>query len=691
MIRAENGSGKTSLLYALGWALYGDRGLPEDSKGKRLISTAVPAGTSVQVSVSVEFERDAEDGSLERYRLARSVIETARQDDRAERGAVTTKLVRLTSRGDEDCDIRLVEGLLPERLQHVFFTNGEEVETFIKGVDATGRQRHVEDATRALLGLGLLEGISEDLSSYQRTLRQQVSEDGGADLASAAACLEAAENSLREKRDAQIAVGQEVSNLHDAIGTYERRLSELQGIGSLEKINHDLARVVQEIDRLREYREAKLLELRAYLRKPEFAFSIVGRSLEKGLAVLQTLADRRVIPGPSVEVLRDRLDVSVCICGESLADDSPESCRRRERVLAEIRGADAQSAVASRMTTLWHSARILRDRRTEEVQLGGGLSDAYRAAAAALMDLRIRTQAANLEHQNLIAARERIDDNLVRELTERLRTLKAKQSTKQHEAGQLSNEVANLEKGVAAAQSAYESAQRSSGRRSRTTAQLEVTTDLHALASGILGRLQGEYVEEVARKMSDMFLRIVGSDPAFEGAVFTGVRIDSKRYQIIVDTHNGKTLDPKFEINGASQRALTLSFIWALTEVSRAVAPRIIDTPLGMVAGGVKTRMVDAITQPVVAGKPHYQVVLMLTRSEISGIESLLDSRIGKWVTLSCSKDYPVDLRFDWGASSPEVRSCGCSHRKSCKLCARQYDAQSGVEYSDAEPQGGVL
>jgi hypothetical protein len=173
--------------------------------------------------------------------------------------------------------------------------------------------------------------------------------------------------------------------------------------------------------------------------------------------------------------------------------------------------------------------------------------------------------------------------------------------------------------------------------------------------------------------------------------VFTGVRIDSRRYQIIVDTQNGRTLDPKFEINGASQRALTLSFIWALTEVSRAVAPRIIDTPLGMVAGGVKTRMVDAITQPVVGGNPHYQVVLMLTRSEIAGIESLLDRRMGKWVTLSCSKDYPVDLRFDWGASAPEVRSCGCSHRRSCKLCARQYDAQSGVEYSDAVSQGGAL
>ena len=40
VIRAENGSGKTSILYALRWAMYGERGIPT---GMRL--TAAGEGT----------------------------------------------------------------------------------------------------------------------------------------------------------------------------------------------------------------------------------------------------------------------------------------------------------------------------------------------------------------------------------------------------------------------------------------------------------------------------------------------------------------------------------------------------------------------------------------------------------------------------------------------------------------------
>ena len=151
----------------------------------------------------------------------------------------------------------------------------------------------------------------------------------------------------------------------------------------------------------------------------------------------------------------------------------------------------------------------------------------------------------------------------------------------------------------------------------------------------------------------------------------------------MVDTLRERRLDTDFELNGASQRALTLSFIWSLMEVSGTMAPRIIDTPLGMVAGGVKTRMVDAITKPPVDDIPEFQVVLFLTRSEIRDIEQLLDVRAGVVRTLSCSKDYPEDLVHSWEVDRPLIRVCTCNHRESCRICARKYDNQHGITYRD--------
>ena len=91
--------------------------------------------------------------------------------------------------------------------------------------------------------------------------------------------------------------------------------------------------------------------------------------------------------------------------------------------------------------------------------------------------------------------------------------------------------------------------------------------------------------------------------------------------------------------------------------------------------------MVEAITAPAQVDAPDYQVVLLLTRSEIRDIEGLLDERAGEFNTLSCSKDYPTDLRFDWGKAYPVVRACKCDHRHSCDVCARTSDAISNVTY----------
>ena len=164
-------------------------------------------------------------------------------------------------------------------------------------------------------------------------------------------------------------------------------------------------------------------------------------------------------------------------------------------------------------------------------------------------------------------------------------------------------------------------------------------------------------MHRVTDRMNDLFMEIVGGNPEFEAGVFTRVYIDDD-YNIKVDTHDGRTLDTDFELNGASQRALTLSFIWALMEVSGTTAPRIIDTPLGMVAGGVKTRMVDVITKPGGSESPDFQVVLLLTRSEIRDVEELLDKRAGLVRTLSNSKDYPEDLVYAWNVEHPVSRLC---------------------------------
>ena len=95
-------------------------------------------------------------------------------------------------------------------------------------------------------------------------------------------------------------------------------------------------------------------------------------------------------------------------------------------------------------------------------------------------------------------------------------------------------------------------------------------------------------------------------------------------------------------------------------------APNLIDTPLGMMSGYVKTSVLLNTIQE------SFQLVLFLTRSEIAGCEDILDESMGNVTTLTNTAHYPLMLKNDTGIDGERILQCGCDHRISCSLCERR-------------------
>jgi DNA sulfur modification protein DndD len=207
-------------------------------------------------------------------------------------------------------------------------------------------------------------------------------------------------------------------------------------------------------------------------------------------------------------------------------------------------------------------------------------------------------------------------------------------------------------------------------------ARLDVSQDLLILVKGAIEELQQVYLKKVAVRMNELFLTMVGADPEQSGLYRRANITDT--YEIVVETVDGRTLDPDLELNGAAQRVLTFSFIWALTEISGVRAPRIIDTPLGMMSGGVKGRVLEMITANEL-GERDLQVVLFLTRSEIAQTEEVLDRRAGNVVTFTNSDHYPIELVNKPSVQEPQVIMCGCGYRQTCEVCRRKSDQLFGL------------
>ncbi|WP_327375807.1 AAA family ATPase [Streptomyces sp. NBC_01216] len=678
-IRAENGSGKTSLLYAILWGLYGVSGLRTVTGAQkiRLTSTASPVGIPVTVEVSLEFEVE-DDGGPARYRLQRTVNETPAEGDEVERGNETVRLSRLTEAGGEPEALpdRWIAQRLPERLADVFFTNGDDVQRFISGRQhAHERQEKVHLAIESLLGIGMLRQAVNDSDAVYQIYEKRAAKDAGSKVEA----LANQRDVLKKKTDDLSAKIEKISsrqkNMEGTQAQARRELEAIKGIGDLDALNLQIGDLEHDCAALESRKNECLHEMSLLLRSEVTSWSLMSESLAAGLGLLDELADRRIIPSHSIQVLHDCLGSGQCICGEALDPGSPH----RNHVQSLLDEQQERSEVSEYLSDTRYRARALRDMGDQPDRFPERRDELLREYATITQEIERKGSLLNAAKER----RGRIDDEKVRRLQGDLTDLEEKIKEAIYEHGNLSNQLHTMQQDLTVKQNALEKAQRDAQISADIATKRDVASDLKTLVTAVRHRLEGEYVDRVSARLEAMFHEIIGTDNSATQGVYTGVTI-TKSFDIKVMSQGNTSLDPDFEVNGASQRALTLSFVWSLMEVAGVVAPRFIDTPLGMVSGDTKRRMVEAITRPPGPSETPFQVVLLLTRSEIAGVEDILDKRAGRFATLSCSHHYPQDLANNWLTDSPVSRTCACTHREMCEVCARHSDG----EYLQYREQG---
>ena len=673
VIRAENGSGKTSILQALRWGMWGEEGIPA---GMPLTSTAVPGGEPTTVQVSVDFaERDVYSGEETRYRLIRTCEETRGEGDEHQRTTPRVRLLQLKDQGSVDIEEgrqARISSMLPLSLADVFFTDGDAVQNFVSGINQSERERqeYVHQAIRQLLGFDVVESAESVIGTISKSFRRKLRDSGSEELQAAGDRLQKIEDDLGAKEEERNLIRARIEGVDLQIHEDERELDRVKGIGDLDAIQARIHQLNADIQHLEDEELNVRTQMKSLLQSEDLSRRMLRNQLHAGVDVLAELEDRNIIPGMSVGLLHDRLELGECICGVVLSEGDP----RHEHILGLIEQQRRTEPSLQRLTELRYESRSITHGTSVLTDTNGSFSerlDTLRKQFTSCKD-RQRQKAGDLkvEHDK----RAQIDEERVRDLTERLASSRGKKSEYERQLGQVDSRIQEMEEQRKQQQEAVADAERQEQLSDVLRRRSEVAADLLALVSGILDRLKSDHVHRVSERMNQLFLDIVGADPTADSGLFHGVNIVSGSYDVVVHAQEGRTLDVVTDLNGASKRALTLSLIWALMEVAQKEAPRIIDTPLGMTSGAVKHRMVELLTSPVDGKGIPYQVVLFMTRSEIRDIEQLIQNRAGVITTLTCSKDYPVDLANDWGIGYPVVRTCSCDHTQVCQLCERRND-----------------
>ena len=676
VIRAANESGKTTILHALQWALYGDSALPGKGDGFRLhpIDWDMSKGKRVPITATVEFELTTHRitaGEMretrQRFRLIRSTFEDV--DSQSKRSPSTVKLFQLKDQGSSPMPSpeSMIHDELPPDLREVFFTDGDRALSFIEAdVALSTKRERVQSAIRSLLGLGVINNAIKHVRKSAAEVNKQAKQIGSdTELNKIASLLEDIEDIWNGLEDDLKDAKQQFDTFEYKLNETDKKIAAALQKGDKEDLQRSLDRVNREIKQFEAQLDSANKEHSDLFKSQSIATDLLAPVLGTAFKQLEELHDQGKIPSTTIPVVRERLSTKICICGESLAPTDPEAKHRLDYINKLIEDSERSDETQEIITGLYYGTKPLQmddthkpqtwlNEYTKVVKRRDGIQALRDGAGRKLRGLELQLDALpDTDIQGLRDTRRQYKDLRDRYL--------GKSSSVETQLLGLKNDREKLER-------ERNRLLREQNKGARILAELSVTQDVMKVLISSYGRITNEELAKVSELMNEIFLEMIGADPE-QNAIIRRTKI-SHEFDIIVYGPKERLLNPDRDLNGASRRALTLAFILALTKVSEVEAPNVIDTPLGMTSGYVKRSILKT------AVRESSQLVLFLTHDEIIGCEDIIDEAAGTVFTLTNPAHYPKMLVNEPDLADRKVIRCSCDHRSVCQLCERRTDAQ---------------
>ncbi len=672
IIRAENRTGKTTMLTALSWALFGDKALRNRSEYRMhpLDWNHEAEGFSVDISVEIYFDIDQElDGVKEResYRLRRSSTENIDQHD-IDKFAVSTQTVilqKISEKGFEDIsnpNAVISKKFFPDSLREIFFTDGDRTLKFIDSEDSvTRRKDRVRQAVKHLLQLEVLERLQKHLvevnKEYERSL---------------------ASGKVEDERDAKTVeryyeLSKELDDIPQEILEAEQELDTAQELleGSEKDLSNaklalggDPADMQKNIlawrDKKRSF-ERQIIDdyqclsdsLKDYI--PQIYAEMCRDDVDNLSDYLDDLNQRGALPEVVPDIIQERLEKDLCICGTKISENKSIEEYLRSQLESSMLPGESDALVQLRSS-------IADWQRQTQGELSFSKSARFKLGNLAKSRSEITKLDKDISENN--SKLDNLGDLNIQDLKRRLMQHRDLQQEAYTNLTRLETTFKIKNDELTRLKPEYTLITRKSHRYELQSRKNEVCEDLIGIVKGIISSMGVDTLEEVSLEMNRIF-ESINVQEGNTGSLIRKVFISSD-YEIVVEGSTGKNLAPSTDISGAQKRALTLAFIFATVNVSGYDLPNFIDTPLGTQSGEVKRSMVEF------TARNTRQCILFLTASEIAGVESALRQYTSRYYTLSHADHYPNELVNEPTVPTRSAFVCGCSIDESCIRCERK-------------------
>ncbi len=678
LIRGENASGKTTLMRAFLWVLFGKEGLQSPgTMASALRPVWAPTGEPVATRVRLAFQQVQGNRSV-RFNLVRRTTTTGRGN--GDIGEETVTLARQDADGQfkpqTEAAVEVLHGIIRPEMRDFYFIDADKAVDYIGGSEGNHddqlMRRMIGKSIRGLLALDALLKATSRIDFHRNNYHREIAAaKKGSDGENHEGELIRIEAAIKDVQDqlprAQEEHSKAINEHRVADGRFSAMIAEFE---RSTKSASELKALRDKRDQLNVQRRQLLHQLSEAAPGTPLAAALISKSIKEILQRLEPMKEKGHIPPHELEVIPRLIDRGVCLCGSQILEDSIER-KTLEATLDRARQTETGARFLDGVLGLAAKHRREANSAIRSDVVGGLRRDlsvldpqvAELSGAIESLESKIQAQ----------SGREAEALEMKKDVSEKLNRRDSCRDTVQR----LEDQLKRLQDDLRSAQGRSRAAAGRSAQTRTLQACVRAADVVHSVLNETYHHIERAQVDEVSKCMDILYKSITGEGD--EGLVSSvGLRpigrVESlPEYELFAKLGDAdKSLQL---INGASRRALSVAFVLALAEQTGSRVPLVSDSLLHSTSGAVRERLVRFL----VSGNHVGQPIMFGTRDDFhsSEVRALLSAHAGEYYTLTAQSHVGGDVvRPDPNREQPhQVSVCRCGHEEYCAICERKGDA----------------
>jgi DNA sulfur modification protein DndD len=594
IIKGKNGAGKTNLLKAVTWAIYGD--LDSGNFGQQLLTDSVvlsmKSGDYEDTEVLVEIDLGSgESAYIKRKQVFKKSEKGVAAYGEPELEVQVFRDVKTGFQVEPDAE-GWIERYLPRRFKPYFLFDGEKLERFFQDSDAPKIKSAIQEVAR----IDVLYRIQEKLSSAANALNVKAAKLTGSNGEKFAKDLGEIVDKIKKKSDEIIQLEEDFRAAEEAEIALDKQLS---GQKNLE----------MNIERKRQI-DASLEKENRHLKDAKEKFYLKNRSSAAAVLLapaLQALGEKveearrnKVLPPPvDLDYLKQLLVSGICICGSDLLSSSVHS-KHLEKVISDYQEVGEIGNALNEHAITYAAELSKLPGHAEVISLMNSSIDDKEDEIASL----------EADQEALAAELEGQDNETVRNLAKARREQREIAISKQRALNVARGELKQFESRKSDVERDIQKAAAVNAESAKARHKADFANEAAEIAKGLYESMNNQVREAISKSLETRFKSMTWKE-----GYFKEVSIDPS-FRVSIVTNQGVEAYGRL----AAGESVCLAFAFSLTLSKEAGLnfPMVVDTPMGRLGPDVQVNLARVIADATrgVGKNSNHQMILLMTETE---------------------------------------------------------------------------